>query len=437
VPIREGVGGHAGVTGPRTYPVLDGNEGVSMDQSSAPAASRAAMPEITGDDAYLLGENVGLHADSEFHVSLRGYDRRQVDTYVSRTQRRIDELRAELAVVTANEQALAGRVDELVERLSLCSCNPDVPSSGVVGARLRRIIDLAMAEAEEMRTRAESESRTIREEAEQMRTRAESESHALRVEAQELRYRADAEADSARAQAEAESHALRVEAQEVRNRADAEADSARARAEADSRALWEEAERVLAEARQQAEQATRDFEITLAHKRSEEEAAATERRAAVETWVDGQVGEARSTARRLIENAAAVSGQVVASARWLVDALGAHRDALSEQLGGVQRRIEALPAIEPAAAMAAVDRPGEAAQRVRAVARVATTIGVPPGDAQPSPAWPTNPTPAGGASAESSTTTSTTTSTEAPARESTTAPADSARPPRRPKMRRG
>jgi len=237
-------------------------------------------PELTGEDAYLIDEKIGLQAYSGFESALRGYDRRQVDRYVTRTQRRIDELTAELAVVSRREHELLSRVEEMSGSMSRCTCGPDRSESEVVGVRLRQILNLAHEEAEDARHRAEEESQAMR----------------------------------------------------------------------------EEATGVLAQARRDAERAAADFEIALADRRAAEAAKDAERRAAVDGWADQRVGEARETARRLIDHASGVSGQVVASARWLVDALGAHRDALTEQLNGVRRRIEALPAIEPAAAVAAVDR---------------------------------------------------------------------------------
>jgi hypothetical protein len=243
--------------------------------------SPPAAPELTGEDAYLIDEKIGLHAYSGFESALRGYDRRQVDRYVTRTQRRIDELTAELAVVSRREHELLSRVEDLSGSVSRCTCGPERAESEVVGVRLRQILDLAHEEAEDARRRAGEESQAMR----------------------------------------------------------------------------EEATGVLAQARRDAERAAADFEIALADRRAAEAAKDAERRAAIDGWADERVGEARENARRLIEHASGVSGQVVASARWLVDALGAHRDALTEQLNGVRRRIEALPAIEPAAAVAAVDQP--------------------------------------------------------------------------------
>jgi hypothetical protein len=259
------------------------------NRPSPPPASRPTSPpapELTGEDAYLIDEKIGLQAYSGFESALRGYDRRQVDRYVTRTQRRIDELTAELAVVSRREHELLSRVEEMSGSMSGCTCGPDRSESEVVGVRLRQILNLAHEEAEDARRRAEEESQAMR----------------------------------------------------------------------------EEATGVLAQARRDAERAAADFEIALADRRSAEAAKDAERRAAVDGWADQRVGEARETARRLIEHASGVSGQVVSSARWLVDALGAHRDALTEQLNGVQRRIQALPAIEPAAAVAAVDQaaPGAA-----------------------------------------------------------------------------
>src|SRR5215475_12272269 len=96
-----------------------------MNKSSATATLQATVPELTGEDAYLIGEKVGLPAYSGFELALRGYDRRQVDRYVTRAQRRIDELAAELAVVSRREHDLATRVETLSEAASRCSCGPD------------------------------------------------------------------------------------------------------------------------------------------------------------------------------------------------------------------------------------------------------------------------------------------------------------------------
>jgi cell division septum initiation protein DivIVA len=229
------------------------------------------VPDLTGEAVSPIGGAGGPPAHSGFDAALRGYDRRQVDRYVARAQRHIDRLTAQLAVMNRRERDLTARVDELAEAIARCTCGPESPPSAILGARLRQILDLALAEAADVR----------------------------------------------------------------------------AHAQADSQALHQEADQVLAQARAQAERAAADVEAGVAHRRAAETAAEAERWAAVDNWADDRVGEARETARRLIESAAAVSGQVVASARWLVDALGAHRDALSEQLGGVSRRIEALPSLEP------------------------------------------------------------------------------------------
>jgi cell division septum initiation protein DivIVA len=267
--------GPSGSTGSPGSPTATGSAPVPPNRPASPPA----VPELTGEDAYLIDEQIGLHAYSGFESALRGYDRRQVDRYVTRTQRRIDELTAELAVVSRRERELLSRVEDLSGSATHCTCSADKAESEVVGIRLRQILELAHEEAEDARRRAEEESQAMR----------------------------------------------------------------------------EEATGVLAQARRDAERAAADFEIALADRRTAEAAKDAERRAAIDGWADQRVGEARETARRLIEHAAGVSGQVVASARWLVDALGAHRDALTEQLNGVRRRIEALPAIEPAAAVAAVD----------------------------------------------------------------------------------
>jgi hypothetical protein len=100
---------------------------------------------------------------------------------------------------------------------------------------------------------------------------------------------------------------------------------------------------------------------------------------------------------------------VIASARWLVDALGAHRDALSEQLGGVQRRIDELPSLEAAAAVAG--------QKLATV----------PSDDQPVPQTPAA-TPAAAAPAAAATPAPATAAPAAPATATATVAATTAAP---------
>src|SRR5262249_62371111 len=102
-----------------------------------PAPVSSPVPELTGEDAYLIDEKAGLHAHSGFDLALRGDDRRQVDRYVTRTQRRIDELSAELTVVGRREGELATPVGELSGSASRCTGAPGLPEPDVGGARVR------------------------------------------------------------------------------------------------------------------------------------------------------------------------------------------------------------------------------------------------------------------------------------------------------------
>lgn len=75
----------------------------------------------------------------EFTVSIRGYDRLQVDAYI----RRLHDL-----------------LDEAEERTRVAESELEFSRHTTVGSRVSQIFDLAVAEAKEMRARVEEEGRT-------------------------------------------------------------------------------------------------------------------------------------------------------------------------------------------------------------------------------------------------------------------------------------
>ena len=121
-----------------------------------------------GDDALLL--------PLSFPLTLRGYDRELVHEY-------IDELHAEIRVLTVDRdaavqqaEALANRLDEvraehadLQSRFDHICRTPADPEA--VGDRVRRILDLAHAEAAEILDRARQEAHAERAEADHARDR--------------------------------------------------------------------------------------------------------------------------------------------------------------------------------------------------------------------------------------------------------------------------
>jgi cell division septum initiation protein DivIVA len=74
----------------------------------------------------------------EFTVALRGYDRLQVDEYIERLQKLLSEAE---------------------DRVADAESNPDSSSHATIGPRLAEIFELAGAEARELRSSAEQESK--------------------------------------------------------------------------------------------------------------------------------------------------------------------------------------------------------------------------------------------------------------------------------------
>jgi DivIVA domain-containing protein len=78
-------------------------------------------------------------ANPEFTISIRGYDRIQVDEYIQRVHRLLDEA---------------------AERTRAAESELEFSRHTTVGPRVSEIFDLAVAEAKEIRTRIEEEERT-------------------------------------------------------------------------------------------------------------------------------------------------------------------------------------------------------------------------------------------------------------------------------------
>jgi cell division septum initiation protein DivIVA len=186
-----------------------------------------------------------LQADP-FETQMRGYNKRQVDDYITRTGEQLASLEARLgAALDAAERA---RLEVAAVREQYQQQQPSArPAHEEVSERLSQILRLAAEEAEQERGKAETEITRIREQAE--------------AEVEELLSRARAEADevlsSARQEAEGELGHVREESERLL---------------VSSR---EEAERLLVSSREEAEQT-----LTSARDHAERLRAQAERRAA-------------------------------------------------------------------------------------------------------------------------------------------------------------
>ncbi len=277
-------------------------------------------------------ELVPLHTD--FDLVWRGCDRGQVQEYVQRVEtelrllavdrdaaeRRADALAAQLAAARAE-------VRELTERLDRLSRAPVDPAT--LTERLRRMAELAHAEAEEITGRA--------------RTAAEQTRVAAQQAADRLHRRAEylvAEADRRRQEMETEHRELMARAHQEVARLTREAE--RRRRELDEQAA------------QLRHQIQTDFDLAMSARRAETMQELAELRAAAETQADTTVREAETHAAK-----------IVGEAREQVAALRARRDRVAADLRAVRELLaEAEPLLTPLPEESRVEPPREPETRV-------------------------------------------------------------------------
>ena len=262
-----------------------------------------------------------------FDPALRGYDRAQVDQYLSQLE---DEVRsavadrdraatrtADLAAQLASAQA---QIESLRRQLRAAA---ETVTPENVDVRVRQAMESAQTEAARIRGEAETQAEAVRNGASDgaARTRAAAHAEAERIvaeatarlaaadetfrrrveEAQQHRDRVEQDLAESLARVRSEEAALTAQAEAERNRLNAEAEAERSRLEvasAERRALADE-----------------DFEITLRERRTREsEEIATERAAA------------HAEAERTISDATKRAGTLVEDATAEVRRLHAHRD---------------------------------------------------------------------------------------------------------------
>jgi cell division septum initiation protein DivIVA len=122
----------------------------------------AAVPVGGAPPAFELPAAAPPATTDHFYLSLRGYDRNQVDDYVARISVLVGQLRAEAATAAARSataEADLARVRGELER--------GRPSFDALGERVSQMLGLAESEADQMRTDAGRDAAQIRSDAEQ------------------------------------------------------------------------------------------------------------------------------------------------------------------------------------------------------------------------------------------------------------------------------
>jgi cell division septum initiation protein DivIVA len=274
-----------------------------------------------------------------FDVGIRGYDKRQVDSYVSQAETQIAELKAarDAALATSADRAaqLASREAHIESLKQQAAKAAEAPSPVVhVSDRIRDMLQLATDEAAQTRRAAEEEAADIRRAAEQEADRvlsaARADAERVRGEAAaaqqrltasatqrsaeadqklaQARVQAATELDKARTQAATQLDSARAEAGRILDQATAELDKAEAAAAAITEAAEAERNRLeAANARAAADRASierlrtaeQDFEITLRSRRSTAERQAHLDQQAAHEAAERLIAEARQRAEAL------------------------------------------------------------------------------------------------------------------------------------------
>lgn len=269
----------------------------------------------------------------------RGYDPDQVDRHVA-------ELASSLESCKQQSAALARRVDELEQEREALQANAAAPSYAGLGARIEQMLELAEAEAQQLRSSALDDANSALE-------RAESEGEQIRADA-------DRYAHERRSEANAEAARVLEEARRA-------ADQMRDEVERDTRTRREEAEAIFERNRAKVAQAAADFETTLSHRRdqaqrdftqqmnaNQEQLAAVEQRAEeLRAEAEKQRAEADRQATLLIDDAQRRADELVAQAKANADrvrsdsdrelaAASQRRDSINAQLANVRQMLATL-----------------------------------------------------------------------------------------------
>ncbi|SDF41538.1 hypothetical protein SAMN05216553_101526 [Lentzea fradiae] len=256
---------------------------------------------------------------TDFDVRWRGYDHDQVRHFVRQAEEELAVLAADRDAATARGDSLARQLEaarmenaELRARLDRICRTPVDPEA--LTERLRRQVELAHAEAEEITTRA--------------RAVAEQDWATARRAADRLRERADhlvTELDRRRAEME-------TEHRELMTRAHARVDTITRQAELRRRELDDEAARLR-------EQVESDFKEAMTQRRREAMQALAERQRAAEARAEQTVRDATEHARRIVTEAA----ERVEVLRRERDRVAAELRAAQGLLSGIESLLKPLP----------------------------------------------------------------------------------------------
>jgi cell division septum initiation protein DivIVA len=255
-------------------------------------------------------------ADRSFEVSMRGYDRNQVEDYVARTDAEIQALAAERDAALARSADLAAQLANAhaqieASRRQLAEATTAITPE-TVHARLRPLVENAHAEARQIRQSADADAMRVRAlgdaDSQETRRQANEDAQRMRGQAQEDLQRATQAAAKREREADETLAAAQAAAAEIVNKA--RADAAKLLADTHGEIdRWDTEstttrQRLDAQAAAARVTANEDFEIALRVRRTEEMRVDEERRAA-----------AQAKAERLTRDASQRADEIVAEAQ--------------------------------------------------------------------------------------------------------------------------
>jgi cell division septum initiation protein DivIVA len=237
-------------------------------------------------------------ADRSFEVSMRGYDRNQVEDYVARTD-------AEIQALAAERDAALGRSADLAAQLANAHAQIEAGRRQLAEAttaitpetvhpRLRPLVENAHAEARQIRQSADADAMRVRAlgdaDAHETRRQANEDAQRMRGQAQEDLQRATQAAARREREADETLAGAQAAAAEIVNKARADAAKLLADTHAEIDRLDTEStttrQRLDAQAAGARVTANEDFEIALRVRRTEERRVDEERRAAAQAIAD-------------------------------------------------------------------------------------------------------------------------------------------------------
>ena len=254
-------------------------------------------------------------ADRSFEVSMRGYDRNQVEDYVARTDAEIQALAAERDAALGRSADLAAQLANAhaqieASRRQLAEATTAITPE-TVHARLRPLVENAHAEARQTRQSADADAMRVRAfadaDAHETRRQASEDAQRMRAQAQEDLQRATQAAAKREREADETLAAAQAAAAEIVNKARADAAKLLADTHAEIDRLDTEStttrQRLDAQAAAARVTANVDFEIALRVRRTEEMRVDEERRVA-----------AQAEAERLMRDTNQRAGEILAQA---------------------------------------------------------------------------------------------------------------------------